>query len=130
MRQPPLPPPRVSVLRRLGRVSRLAAPAGLWRHPDFLKLWAGQTVSVLGSQITPIALPLAAALVLDATPAQMGVLRAAQYLPPALLGLIVGAWVDRLRRRPLLIGTNLVSALVLVAVPAAAALGLLRIELL
>lgn len=46
--------------------------AGLWRHPGFLKLWVGQTISVLGSAITALALPLAAVLLLDAGPAQMG----------------------------------------------------------
>ncbi len=50
---------------------------GLWRHPDFLKLWIGQTVSLFGSQITSLALPLTAVLTLQATPGQMGMLRAA-----------------------------------------------------
>jgi MFS family permease len=118
------------VLHRLARRVTRPASGGLWRHPDFLKLWAGQSVSALGSELTTIALPLTAALTLQATPGQMGVLRAAEFLPPVLVGLVAGVWVDRLRRRPVLLGTHLTAALVLLTVPAAAALGLLRIELL
>ncbi|HEX2036799.1 MAG TPA: MFS transporter, partial [Chloroflexota bacterium] len=109
---------------------RRRAPAGLWRHRDFLKLWVGDAVSVCGSQITPLALPLMAALALHATPGQMGLLRAAEYLPPLLVGPIAGVWVDRLRRRPILIWTDVARAAVLLAVPVAAALGLLHLELL
>src|SRR5438552_15306497 len=98
---------------------------GLWRHPDFLKLWAGQSVSLIGSSVTGLALPLTAVLVLNATPAQMGIVRAAQYLPFLLLGLFVGAWVDRLRRRPILIMADMGRALLVGLIPAAALLGLL-----
>ena len=106
------------------------APDSLWRHADFTKLFVGQTVSTLGSQITPLALPLTAVLTLQATPAEMGLLRVAEYLPPVLVGLVAGAWVDRLRRRSILIWTDVLRALVLLGVPAAAALGLLGMELL
>ncbi len=75
---------------------------GLWRNPDFVKLWAGQTVSMFGSQITGVALPLTAALYLDASPAQMGLLAAAGAVPFLLLGLPTGVWVDRRSRRPVL----------------------------
>lgn len=113
-------------------VSRPAGvlPGSLWRHGDFAKLWTGQTVSVLGSQITPLALPLTAAVTLRASPGEMGWLRVAEYLPPVLVGLVAGVWVDRLRRRPILIWTDLIRALILLGVPAAAAIGLLRMELL
>ena len=60
-------------------------------------------MSLIGSSVTGLALPLTAVLVLNATPAQMGVVRAAEYLPFLLLGLFAGVWVDRLRRRPILI---------------------------
>ncbi|HEX5506174.1 MAG TPA: MFS transporter [Thermomicrobiales bacterium] len=103
---------------------------GLWRQPEFLKLWAGQTVSLFGSQVTSLALPLVAVLTLGASPAEMGLLRACQTLPPLLLGVFVGAWVDRLRRRPILLGADLGRAACLALIPLAAALGLLRIELL
>ena len=73
---------------------------GLWRQPDFLKLWAGETISLFGSQITFLALPLTAVLVLHASPSQMGFLTAIEFLPFLVLSLFAGVWVDRLRRRP------------------------------
>jgi MFS family permease len=102
--------------------------AGLWRHPEFMKLWVGQTVSQFGSTVTRDALPLAAALTLQATPAQMGLLAAAGSLPMLLIGLLAGAWVDRLPRRPILIVADLGRALLLLSIPLAALLGELHIE--
>src|SRR5260221_1247687 len=111
-----------------------AQPAGsarrLWQHADFLKILAGETISDLGSQVGDLALPLAAALVLNASPGQMAALRAAEYVPRIVVGLVAGVWVDRLRRRPLLITTNIARAVLLLGVAATAAAGLLRIELL
>jgi MFS family permease len=101
---------------------------GLWRDTSFMKLWAGQAISLLGSQITFLALPLTAVLVLDATPAQMGILMAVEALPSPLIGLFVGVWVDRCRRRPILIMADLGRAALLGVVPVAAILGLLRLE--
>ena len=101
---------------------------GLWRHADFVKLWTGQTISLFGSQITFLALPLTAVLVLNATPAQMGFLTAAGALPSLLVGLFVGVWVDHYRRRPILIAADLGRAALLITIPIAAALGVLRIE--
>jgi len=103
---------------------------GLWRHPDFLKVWCGQTISAFGSQITLLALPLAAALTLDATPGEMGLLAAAGRLPSLLFGLFAGVWVDRYRRRPILIAANLGRAALIATIPLALALDVLRIELL
>ena len=102
--------------------------ASLWRHPDFVKLWTGQTVSKFGSHITGVALPLTAVLTLSATPAQMGVLAALGSLPVLLIGLPAGAWVDRLRRRPVLIAADVGRALLLFSIPVAALLHALRIE--
>jgi MFS family permease len=102
--------------------------AGLWRHADFVKLWAGQTISLIGSQITFLALPLTAVLVLDATPAQMGFLTAAGAIPSLLVGLFIGVWVDRCCRRPILIAADLGRAALLLVIPVAAILGVLRIE--
>jgi MFS family permease len=99
--------------------------SGLAAHPQFRRLWAAQSVSQLGSQVTVLALPLTAALVLDASPLEMGVLGAAQYAPFLLLGLFAGVWVDRVRRRPILIGADLARAVLLVSIPIAAALGVL-----
>src|SRR5258708_2839767 len=101
---------------------------GLWRRPQFLRLWAGQTVSAFGSQMTLLALPLTVALQLHATPVQMGVLRAAQTSPFLLFGLFAGVWVDRVPRRPILIGTDLGRGVLLLSVPVAAGFGLLRVE--
>ncbi len=97
--------------------------SGLWQHPDFLKLWAGQTVSQFGSYITGTALPLVAVLVLGAGPAQMGLLAAVSSLPILILSLFAGVWVDRLRRRPLMIVMDLGRMVILLTVPIAAALG-------
>jgi MFS family permease len=95
-------------------------PGGLWRHPDFLKLWTGQTISQLGSRITRDGLPLAAVLVLGATPDQMGYLTAVGAAATLLFGLLAGVWVDRLRRRPILIVADLARAAVLLSIPLAA----------
>ncbi|MDZ4721494.1 MAG: MFS transporter [Roseiflexaceae bacterium] len=106
------------------------ARVGLWRSPDFLKLWAGQTVSLFGSHIGGGAVRYTALLILLATPAQLGLLTAASLLPGLLLSLPVGAWIDRVRRRPLLIAADLGRALLLLSIPIAFVLGQLRIELL
>lgn len=100
---------------------------GLWRNQDFLKLWAGQTVSELGSRVTRDGLPLAAVLTLGATPFQMGLLAAAGAAPVLLSGLIAGVWVDRLRRRPILIAADIGRAVLLGSIPFAVVLGVFTI---
>src|SRR5215467_6757236 len=104
--------------------------SGLWRHPDFLKLWAGQTISEFGSRITRDALPLTAVLVLSATPAQMGLLAALGSIPALILALAAGVWVDRLPRRPILITTDIGRFLLLLVIPLAAMTGHLSFGLL
>jgi MFS family permease len=112
-----------------GTVGIETGPApSLWRHPEFLKLWLGRTVSSFGSQVSRLAVPLAAATVLGATPAQMGLLQAAGTAPPLVFGLVAGMWVDRVRRRPILVAADLGRAVLLGAVPVLAVLGLLRME--
>lgn len=101
---------------------------GFWRHPHFLKLWTGTTISLLGSQVTFLALPFTAALVLHASPVQMGLLAMTNTLPALLGGLFAGVWVDRLRRRPVLISADLGRALLLGSIPVVTLLGLLRME--
>ncbi|MFJ8334620.1 MFS transporter [Streptomyces sp. NPDC094437] len=86
---------------------------------DFRRLWAGQTISQLGSQITPLVLPLIAIGELDADNAAVAALVTAQFLPFLLLGLPAGVWVDRLPRRSVLIVCDVGRALVLLTVPAA-----------
>ncbi len=100
----------------------------LWHYPEFVKLWIGATISDLGSQVSFIALALTAAVYLHATPLALGFLAAARAIPPLLIGLAAGAWVDRLPRRPVLIAADLIRAALLVSVPAAAFVGWLRIE--
>src|SRR6201995_4323966 len=102
-------------------------PAMLYRDSDFVKFWSGQSISLVGSQVTALALPLTAAITLQATAMQMGMLTAIQYAPFLLFGLFVGVWVDRLRRRPILIAANLGRGLLLGLIPVAALLGVLRI---
>ena len=108
----------------------MAEPTTLWRHPDFLKLWTGQTISEMGSTLTRDAMPLLAVITLQATPLQMGVLASLEGLPVLAFGIIAGVWVDRLRRRPLMLACDLGRAALLAVVPLAALLGVLHIELL
>ncbi len=100
---------------------------GLWRDREFLKLWGSETVSLFGSAITTLALPLTAVTLLHATPAQMGLLGAATFAPFLLLTLPLGVWVDRTRRRPLLVAANFARAVLLALVPFGTALGWLSI---
>ena len=101
--------------------------SGLRLDPDFRKLWIGQTVSQIGSSITSVALPLTAVLVLKASPLQMGFLSGAGAAAVVIFGLFAGAWVDRLRRRPILIAADLGRAVVLGIIPLAATLHRLTI---
>lgn len=103
-------------------------PPSLLRDPDFLKFWSGQSISLVGSQFTRLALPIAAVVTLRATPAEMGVLATLQFAPGLLFGTVAGVWLDRARRRPVLVATQVASAAVLATVPLAAALHLLTIH--
>jgi len=100
-----------------------ARAAGLWHNPDFVRLWSAATISIFGSLVTRTALPFTAILVLNATPFQMGLLAAADIGSQFLMGLVAGAWVDRLRRRPILIIADLGRAALLGTIPLAAFLG-------
>ena len=91
----------------------------LWSHRDFLKLWSAQTVSQFGDEITQLALPLVAILTLGATPFELGVLGTFQFLPFILLTIPAGVWVDRMRRRPILIGADIGRAILLLSIPLA-----------
>jgi MFS family permease len=91
----------------------------LWHNADFLRLWSAQTISQLGTQITALALPLAAILVLDASATEVAVLAALEWLPWLLFSLPVGALVDRMRRRPVLVLADVGRGVALASVPAA-----------
>jgi len=107
-------------------VPLLAGP--LWHNREFLKLWLGSSVSVIGSQVTVLALPLTAVLIFGAGPAETGLLTATTTAPMVLFSLIAGAWIDRLPRRPIRIVTDLLSALIIGSVPVMALTGVLRLE--
>lgn len=110
-----------------GRVKVARALRRCLLHRHFALLWTGQTISSFGSHITSLALPLAALLLLRATPAQIGLLTALSAFPGLLLGLFIGVWIDRLPRRPLLIAADLGRALLLALIPLLAALGWLHL---
>lgn len=103
---------------------------GVARDGDFARLWAAESVSQIGSQFTIVVLPLLAALTLDASPMAVGLLAAAGGVPHLLFGLLAGAWVDRLRRRPVMIVADLARFALLALIPLAAWRGVLTIELL
>ena len=100
----------------------------LWRNSDFAKLWAGQTVSELGSVVTRTAVPLVALLVLGAGPFEMAMLIVAASMAVLLVGLFAGAWVDRLRRRPLLISADVIRSVLLFSIPVAWLAGVLHMQ--
>jgi predicted MFS family arabinose efflux permease len=100
-------------------------PGVLRRHRDLRLLWAGAAVSFAGDAVSRLALPLVAVITLRASPAQVGVLVAASTIGWLLLALPAGAWVDRTRRRPVLVATNTLAAVATAVVPVAWALGVL-----
>jgi MFS family permease len=103
-------------------------PAGpLWHHRDFLKLWTGQSISEFGSQVSQLAIPWLAAVGLHATPLEFSLLGVFGFLPFILFALPAGVWVDRLRRRPILIVGDLARAVLLALIPILWATGVLKI---
>ena len=95
---------------------------GLAHHRDFRLLWAGQSISDVGTAVSTIVLPLIAVVYLHASTFAIGALAAAQWVPWLLIGLPAGVWVDRSRCRPLMIGCDLLRAALIASVPVAAAL--------
>jgi MFS family permease len=92
---------------------------GLWRHQDFLKLWSAETISQFGTAITGLALPLVAIIVLHASAFEVAALGTIEFAPFILFSLPAGVWVDRLRRRPILIAGDLGRAALLASIPLA-----------
>lgn len=97
----------------------------LWRNAAFARVWTAATVSIFGSLITRMALPLAAILVLGSGAFEVAILRSLDLGATLVVGLVAGAWVDRLRRRPVLIWADLGRAALLASIPVAFALGVL-----
>ncbi|HEX4302334.1 MAG TPA: MFS transporter [Rhizomicrobium sp.] len=108
---------------------RFPLPSGaLWRHPGFLRLWSAQTVSAFGARITREGLALASVLTIDAKPYQLGILAAFFIGPSVLVGLTAGGFVDRARKRGIMIASDLARAAILFSVPLAAWLHLLAMN--
>ena len=103
---------------------------GLWRNPEFVKLWGSLTITAFGAQITNLALPLTAAVLLHASPWQMGVLVALETLPFALVSLHAGVLIDRVRKLPIVIAADIGRGLALLAIPIAAFTDSLSVEIL
>jgi MFS family permease len=107
---------------------RLRRPAGaLWSHRDFLKLWTGQSISELGSQVSQLAIPWLAAVGLHASPIAFSLLGVLGFLPFILFALPAGVWVDRLRRRQILIVGDASRAVLLALIPILWAAGVLQL---
>jgi len=104
--------------------------AGIFANRDFAKLWAGETVSQIGTQVTQFALPLVAILTLKATVLEVGILNALRFVPVIVVAVLAGVVLDRRRRRPVLIGCSLAAAVLIGLVPLASATGVLSLGLL
>jgi MFS family permease len=99
----------------------------LWRHRDFVIIWSAGTVSAMGSQVTIIAVPFLALTMLGASVFQVSLLIAMEMLPFLLFTLPAGAWLDRVRRRPVLVGADIARAVVLLSIPVAYVAGAVTI---
>ncbi len=100
--------------------------SSLWQHRDFMLLWIGQSVSRVGDQFTAFALPVLAVYALNPTAIEMGYLAAAATLPFLLFGLVVGVWLDRMRKRPVLIVGDLTRGILVGTIAVLGFGGLLR----
>ncbi|MEO7118591.1 MAG: MFS transporter, partial [Candidatus Limnocylindrales bacterium] len=112
------------------RTESIAAPVrrpSLNRHGDFVKLWTAETISQFGTQVTNLALPVIAAVILNVSPLEFGLLGTIEFLPFILLSLPAGVWVDRLRRRPILIAGDLGRGIMLLSIPVAFSFNVLTI---
>ncbi|TMD65414.1 MAG: MFS transporter [Chloroflexi bacterium] len=99
----------------------------LWRHPDFLKLWSGQTISVIGGEITALALPTLAIFRFHTSALVVGLLIGSQRIAFPILSLFAGVLVDRVRRRPVMILADAGRAIALASIPLAFALNVLSL---
>ena len=116
--------------RLLQRLNPGRAFNGLWHDGDFVRLWTSLTITHFGGQVTFLALPLTAALLLDASAFQMGVLTALEAVPFALFGLFAGVLIDRLPKLPIIVAADIARGIALLAVPIAAWRGMLAMHVL
>ncbi|MDP9482749.1 MAG: MFS transporter, partial [Chloroflexota bacterium] len=128
---PPLEPPPPPPDEAPGDATPPPPPGpsrqSLWRHGDFVKLWTASTISLFGSQVSMIAIPAIAIITLNVSPFEAALLGFFEMLPFILFTLPAGVWVDRLRRRPILIAADVGRAIALVTIPIAFAAGALTI---
>ena len=108
-------------------VTDAAPAASVWRNRNFQRLWLGESLSQVGENLGTLAIPVTAVVMLHATTQQLGYLTAAQQLAFLAIGLPVGAWVDRMRKRRVMIAADAVRAAALLTIPAAWALGALHV---
>lgn len=106
------------------------SPSGVWANGDYRRFWAATGTSQLGNQISTLVMPLIAATVLDASAFEVGALAAAGKAPVIVVGLFAGAWLDRRKRKPVMIAADLIRASLLLSIPIAWALDLLSLTLL
>jgi MFS family permease len=106
---------------------KLRRPGGLWLHRDFRSLWAAETISVFGTGISQLALPLVAVITLEASAFEVALLGVIEFAPFILISLPAGVWVDRMRRKPMLVIADLGRAFLLASIPAAYWLDILTI---
>jgi MFS family permease len=101
--------------------------SSIWRNPAYVRVWTAATISIFGSYITRLALPFVAILILDAGAIEVAALRSLELIAGLGVALVAGAWVDRLRRRPVLIWADLGRALLLLSIPLSFSLGSLTL---
>ncbi len=119
----------MTLIERVARIARRNL-RGLWRLRDFRRLWLSLTITSFGAQITNLALPLTAALLLHATPLQMGILVALETLPFALFSLHAGVLLDRVRKLPIAIASDVSRGVALLLIPICAWRGVLTVDVL
>ncbi|MFT7837037.1 MFS transporter [Saccharothrix sp. BKS2] len=105
-------------------------PGSLFQQANFRNLWFGQTLSLFAAEITAGVIPLLAALTLNASVLEMGVLSAVSFLPYLVISLFAGVWLDRLPKRPVIVAADLARGVLLLLVPLAAVLDLLSMPFL
>jgi len=109
------------------RLTRRPRFSAIWKQQQFVRFWTGETISIIGSSVSGFALPLVAVITLQATPGQLGIIRALESVPGIVLGLFAGVWVDRVSRQRLLITTELIAAALVASVPVSYAIGSLSL---